>query len=214
MIRPLLDEQKTQLDVTFFYFRTSFITLLLKVHLLSLAGNSPTQSIKHNPGYRQSAIKMSNAGRNTTGTGAVHGSSTAFGTRSTMAFAPVSGCCHPSTIKRQFRWTTCKCFILVIRLHTKTQPLSQQPLSRIPSLDTYLNIRQQNKTPYKIWGFHGGDYEECCLLGDKTPVRTSQETHYVSATEPSQLMLCHIWGFHGGNYEECRLLGCYAARLL
>jgi hypothetical protein len=44
----------------------------------------------------------------------------------------------------------------------------------------------------KIWGFHGGDYEECCLLGYKNPVRTSQETHYVSATESSQLMLCKI----------------------
>jgi hypothetical protein len=41
----------------------------------------------------------------------------------------------------------------------------------------------------------------------KTPVRTSQEIHYISATEPSQLMLCTIWGFHGGDYEECRLLG-------
>jgi hypothetical protein len=41
----------------------------------------------------------------------------------------------------------------------------------------------------------------------KTPVRTSQETQYVSATEPSQLMLCKIWGFHGDDYEECRLLG-------
>jgi hypothetical protein len=28
----------------------------------------------------------------------------------------------------------------------------------------------------KIWGFDGGDYEECRLLGYKTPVRTSQET--------------------------------------
>jgi hypothetical protein len=31
--------------------------------------------------------------------------------------------------------------------------------------------------------------------------------HIVSATEPSQLMLCKIWGFHGSDYEECRLLG-------
>jgi hypothetical protein len=33
----------------------------------------------------------------------------------------------------------------------------------------------------KIFGFHGGDYEECRLLGYKNPVRTSQETlrlHY------------------------------------
>jgi hypothetical protein len=65
----------------------------------------------------------------------------------------------------------------------------------------------------KIWGFHGGDYEECRLLGYKNPVRTSQETHYISATEPSQLMLCKIWGCHNGDYEECRLLGCYAAWL-
>jgi hypothetical protein len=66
----------------------------------------------------------------------------------------------------------------------------------------------------KIWGFHGGDYEECRLLGHKTPVPTSQETHYVSATEPSQLMLCKIWSFHGSHYEECRLLRCYALWLL
>jgi hypothetical protein len=59
----------------------------------------------------------------------------------------------------------------------------------------------------RIFGFHGDDYEECRLLGYKTPVRTSQETHYVSATETSQLVLCKIRGFHGGDYEVCRLLG-------
>jgi hypothetical protein len=37
---------------------------------------------------------------------------------------------------------------------------------------------------YKIWGFHGGDYEEYRLLGHKNPVYTSHETHYVSTTEP------------------------------
>jgi hypothetical protein len=57
-----------------------------------------------------------------------------------------------------------------------------------------------------IWRFHGGHYEEC-LLRYKTPVPTSQETHYVSTTESSHLMLCKIWGFHGGDYEEWRLLG-------
>jgi hypothetical protein len=62
----------------------------------------------------------------------------------------------------------------------------------------------------KIWGFHGGDYEECRLLEYKNPVRTSQDTHYFSATESSQLRLCKIWGFHGGDYEEWRLLWCYA----
>jgi hypothetical protein len=31
----------------------------------------------------------------------------------------------------------------------------------------------------KIWGFHGGDYEECPLLGYKNPVHTSRETYYI-----------------------------------
>jgi hypothetical protein len=59
----------------------------------------------------------------------------------------------------------------------------------------------------KIWDFHGSDYEECRLLGYKTAVRTSQETHYFSATESSELMLGKIWGFHCSDYEEWRLLG-------
>jgi hypothetical protein len=59
----------------------------------------------------------------------------------------------------------------------------------------------------KIRGFQGSDYEECRLLGYINPVRTSQETHYVFATEPNQLMLCKIRSFHGGDHEECRLLG-------
>jgi hypothetical protein len=49
-----------------------------------------------------------------------------------------------------------------------------------------------NSFPCKILCSHGGDYEECRPLGYKTPVRTSQETHYFSATESSQLMLCKI----------------------
>jgi hypothetical protein len=32
---------------------------------------------------------------------------------------------------------------------------------------------------FKIWRLHGGDCEECRLLGYITPVRTLQETHYV-----------------------------------
>jgi hypothetical protein len=40
--------------------------------------------------------------------------------------------------------------------------------------------------------FHGGDYEECSLLGYKNPVRASQETQYVSDTDLSRLMLCEI----------------------
>jgi hypothetical protein len=47
-------------------------------------------------------------------------------------------------------------------------------------------------TRCKCLGFHGGHYEECRLLGYKTPVRTSQETRYVSATERSQLKPCKV----------------------
>jgi hypothetical protein len=47
----------------------------------------------------------------------------------------------------------------------------------------------------RIWGLHGGDYEERRLLGYKNPVRTSQEKHYLYATEPSRLMLCKILRF-------------------
>jgi hypothetical protein len=55
---------------------------------------------------------------------------------------------------------------------------------------------------------YGGDYEEYLLLGYKNPVSTWYETHYISATEPSWLILCRIWGFHSGDYEECPLLAC------
>jgi hypothetical protein len=44
----------------------------------------------------------------------------------------------------------------------------------------------------KFGGFRGGDYKEFYVLGYKTPVRTSQKTHYVPAKETSRLMLCKI----------------------
>jgi hypothetical protein len=37
--------------------------------------------------------------------------------------------------------------------------------------------------------------------GIYNPVHIAQETHYVSATEPSQLMACKNCGFHGGDYD-------------
>jgi hypothetical protein len=49
----------------------------------------------------------------------------------------------------------------------------------------------------KVWGFRSGVYEECRLLEYKKPVRTSQETHDISATESNRFVLCKIWGFHG-----------------
>jgi hypothetical protein len=64
----------------------------------------------------------------------------------------------------------------------------------------------------EISGFYSGDYEECRLLGYKNLVRTSQETHYVSDTEPSRLILCKISGLYSADYEECSLLG-YKNRL-
>jgi hypothetical protein len=66
----------------------------------------------------------------------------------------------------------------------------------------------------KIWGFYGGDYEACRLLGYKNPVQTSQEKHYFSATESNRLMLCKIWSFHFGDYEEWRRLRFDAAWLV
>jgi hypothetical protein len=40
--------------------------------------------------------------------------------------------------------------------------------------------------------FTAGTMKNAVFWDIKNPVRTSQETYYVSATEPSQLMLCTI----------------------
>jgi hypothetical protein len=61
------------------------------------------------------------------------------------------------------------------------------------------NVEGSNTS--KIRGFHGGDYEKCYLLGYRNPVRTSQETYYLSAAEYNQLILSRILGFHGDDYE-------------
>jgi hypothetical protein len=79
---------------------------------------------------------------------------------------------------------------------------------RIRPLSSLCLINQINLC--KIWGSHGGEYEECRLVGYKTSVRTSEGTHYISATQSCRLMLHKIWGFHGADYEECCLLWCYA----
>jgi hypothetical protein len=52
--------------------------------------------------------------------------------------------------------------------------------------------RTTNAYLCQIPGYRGDDYEESRLLGYKNQVCTSQETHHVSATELSQLMLCKI----------------------
>jgi hypothetical protein len=78
----------------------------------------------------------------------------------------------------------------------------------------YSTRRKHCTSWYKILGFHSGDYKECRLLRYENPVCTSQEKYYISATEPSRLMLCKVWRFHVGEYEKFRLLGCEAAWLL
>jgi hypothetical protein len=75
------------------------------------------------------------------------------------------------------------------------------------SITNFIKFTGEFLILFKICDFRGSDYEESRLMGYKTLVRTSQETHYVSALESSQLMLCKILGFHGSDYEECRLLG-------
>jgi hypothetical protein len=50
---------------------------------------------------------------------------------------------------------------------------------------TYITSPLQSRLMLRtISGLHGGNYEECRLLEYKNPVRSSQETHYVSAKEP------------------------------
>jgi hypothetical protein len=102
------------------------------------------------------------------------------------------------------------CSLMCVRFRTfraNASSITSLPFSSIKLVHCVTEHGCHHVNSCKIWGSHGRDYEECGLLGYKTPVRTSQKTHYVSATEPSQLMLCKIWGFHGSDYEECRLLG-------
>jgi hypothetical protein len=82
-----------------------------------------------------------------------------------------------------------------VRYHKWWTQLLNVPFADL-SLGTLLSLQ------CKIWGFHGGDYEECRLLGYKNPVHTSQKTYYVSATGPSRLILCKNRGFNGGDYEN------------
>jgi hypothetical protein len=63
----------------------------------------------------------------------------------------------------------------------------------VPHRKHYVSVTELSRLMLcKILGFHGGDYDECRLLGYKNPFRISHETHYVSVTESSRLMLCKI----------------------
>jgi hypothetical protein len=44
------------------------------------------------------------------------------------------------------------------------------------------------------------------VFWDITAPLVPHRKHFVSATEPSVLMLFNTRGFHGGDYEECRSL--------
>jgi hypothetical protein len=76
-------------------------------------------------------------------------------------------------------------------------------------------------TIIQLWGVRQADKQSKTVTkqswimlsyGYKTPVLTSQETHHISATEPSRLILYKIWGLHGSDYEECRILGYNSVR--
>jgi hypothetical protein len=116
-------------------------------------------------------------------------------------------------VKNCFTHILCNYFVIIFKSFYTLDPRFWSLSSNMwgHGVRYFTNIPRKLMQPFirhsNIWGFHGSDYEECRLLGYKNPVRTSQETRYVSATEPSRLMLCKILGFHGSDYEECRLLG-------
>jgi hypothetical protein len=58
-------------------------------------------------------------------------------------------------------------------------------------LTSSLALSKNYRIHRKVWGSHGGDYEECRLLGYKNPVLPHRK-HYLSAIEPSRLILCKI----------------------
>jgi hypothetical protein len=77
-----------------------------------------------------------------------------------------------------------------VRTSQETQVWPSWPVAGIPLFaKTRHRIRRYR---CKISGFHGGDHEECRLLVYKNPDLTSQETHHVTTTEPSRLILCKI----------------------
>jgi hypothetical protein len=92
----------------------------------------------------------------------------------------------------------------ILWIFTLDRPNPRFSISRI--LDTGNTTMQATNVLYKIWGFHGGDYEEW-VFWDITTLFVLHRRHYVSVTESSRFRLCRIWGFHGCDYEECRLLG-------
>jgi hypothetical protein len=52
------------------------------------------------------------------------------------------------------------------------------------------------------------------VFWDKKIQFVPHRKHYISATEPSRLMLCKVSGFYGGDYVKYCLLGCGAEWVL
>jgi hypothetical protein len=65
-------------------------------------------------------------------------------------------------------------------------------VTRVGELGTTPPVTINRRTLLVQCKIHDCDYEEFLLLEYKNPVRTSQETHYLSVTESSRLMLCKI----------------------
>jgi hypothetical protein len=70
-----------------------------------------------------------------------------------------------------------------------------------PILCSRINLRNILSV-YRIWGSHGGDYEECRLVGYRTSIRTSQG-HISLGYWAQRLLLCKIWSFHGIRLSVC-----------
>jgi hypothetical protein len=154
----------------------------------------------------------------------------------TVNLHPVTRCCPSSNclsqrcrtmfpIQREaLRMGALEAMLISVRVRIHHWAVFQALEAPTPTLKAHMGAMgyqvwnwKENRTEVtycKIWGFHGSGYEEWSLLGYNNPVCTSQETHYVSTTESSQLMLWKIWGFLGGGDEERRLLGCYTVWLL
>jgi hypothetical protein len=102
-----------------------------------------------------------------------------------------------------------ECLQVRVQLSAATQWRSDWTINRTLR-ESNLNVCPKRKTfrLYKIWGVHGGDYEECRLLGYKIPIHISQGKHYVSATDSSRLMICKSLGFLRLWLWRMPFLGC------
>jgi hypothetical protein len=67
---------------------------------------------------------------------------------------------------------------------TSSYPLWVNHEGKYPAYNVKVEV---NSDFVRFEMYHSSDHEECRPLGYKRPVRTSQETHYISATEAIRL---------------------------